>query len=100
MSYLSWFDNTADDQVKGWTRIMVTHTPDHPYAQAWWPDAHVIGYEHTFVNQVADMMMVLGGKEPVVPLSDFEDAYQTQRVMEAATISAAQGRPVKIAEIE
>jgi predicted dehydrogenase len=100
MNHLSWFDNTAPAKVKGWTKIMVTHAPDHPWAHAWWPDAHIIGYEHTFINQVADMMMVLGGKEPIVPLSDFEDAFQTQRVLEAVSLSAEKRRPVKLSEVE
>jgi predicted dehydrogenase len=78
---------------------MVTHGGDHPYAANWWPDAHLLGYEHGFINQVADMMMSLGGKEPVVPLADFEDAFKTQQVLEAAAISAAEKRPVKISEI-
>jgi predicted dehydrogenase len=78
---------------------MVTHAPDHPYAQAWWPDAHIIGYEHTFINQAADVMMALGGKEPTVPLADFDDAFETQRVLEAVCISAADQRPVKLSEV-
>jgi predicted dehydrogenase len=100
MNHLSYFDNTADARVKGWTKIMVTHAPEHPYAKAWWPDAHIIGYEHTFINQVADMMQALGGGQPTVPLGDFEDAYQTQRVLEAVTRSANERRPVKISEVE
>jgi predicted dehydrogenase len=100
MNHLSYFDNTADARVKGWTKIMVTHAPEHPYAKAWWPDAHIIGYEHTFINQAADMMQALGGEQPTVPLGDFEDAYRTQRVLEAVTKSADERRPVKIAEIE
>jgi predicted dehydrogenase len=99
MNHLSFFDNTADAKVKGWTKIMVTHAPDHPYAQAWWPDAHIIGYEHTFINQAADIMMVLGGQQPTIPLGDFEDAYKTQQVLEAVIQSAQQRRPVKISEI-
>lgn len=99
MNHLMWFDNAADAKVKGWTKIMVTHAPDHPYASAWWPDAHIIGYEHTFINQAADIMMVLGGKEPVVPLGDFDDAFQTQRVLEAVCISADQRRPVSLSEV-
>ncbi|MGD0461461.1 MAG: Gfo/Idh/MocA family oxidoreductase [Tepidisphaeraceae bacterium] len=99
MNHLMWFDNTASAKLKGWIKIMVTHAPDHPYANAWWPDAHIIGYEHTFINQVADVMMALGGKEPVVPLADFEDAFETQRVLEAVCISAAQRRPVKLSEV-
>jgi predicted dehydrogenase len=63
------------------------------------PDAHILGYEHGFINQLADMMYVLGGKLPVVPLPDFEDAYKTQQVLEAAILSAEQRRPVKIKEV-
>jgi predicted dehydrogenase len=100
MNHLMYFDNAADAKTKGWTKIMVTHSPDHPYANAWWPDAHIIGYEHTFINQVADMMMDLGGGKPVIPLADFEDSYKTQRVLEAAVISAEQRRPVKMSEIQ
>jgi predicted dehydrogenase len=99
MNELGYFDATAERKIRGWTQIMVTHGGDHPYANAWWPDAHVIGYEHTFINQVADMMNVLAGRQPVVPLPDFEDAYKTQRVLEAAVISAAQRRPVALEEI-
>lgn len=100
MNWLGFYDATADRKVQGWTNIMVTHGGDHPYAGNWWPDAHIVGYEHSFVNQVADMMYSLGGKQPIVPLVDFEDAYKTQQVLEAAAVSAEQKRPVKVAEMK
>jgi predicted dehydrogenase len=99
MNYLEFYDATADRKIQGWTRIMVTHGGDHPYAGNWWPDAHIIGYEHGFINQLADMMNALANKPPVVPLPDFEDAYKTQQVLEASMISASERRPVKIKEI-
>jgi predicted dehydrogenase len=99
MNVLRFFDATEDRATAGWHRIMVTHSPDHPYASNWWPDAHGLGYEHTFVNQAADMFTVLGGEQPVIPLPDFDDAYKTQQVLEAAVWSAAQRRPVKVAEV-
>jgi predicted dehydrogenase len=46
------------------------------------------------------MMSVLGGKQPVVPLPDFEDAYKTQQVLEAALVSAANRAPVKVSEMK
>jgi len=100
MNYLSYYDATADRKTQGWTKIMVTHGGDHPYAANWWPDAHIIGYEHGFINQVADIMSILGGKPPVVPMPDFEDAYKTQEVLEAAMISAEERRSVKISELK
>jgi predicted dehydrogenase len=35
-----------------------------------------------------------------VPIPDFADAYQTQRVLEAAILSADQRRPVKLDEVK
>ena len=99
MNWLGFFDRTEPRVTQGWHRIMVTHAPDHPYAEAWWPDAHTIGYEHTFINQTADMLKQIGGVEPVTVVPDFADAYKTQEVLEAAVISAEQHRPVQIAEL-
>jgi predicted dehydrogenase len=48
----------------------------------------------------ADILSVLGGKPPVVPLPDFEDAYKTQQVLAAAEIAAKEGRVVKLSEIK
>lgn len=99
MNLLWYFDATAEAKVAGWTRIMCTSATEHPYADAWWPDAHIIGYEHSFVNMAADMMRVLGGRRPTVPLPDFADAYQTQRVLEAAMLAARHRAAVKLSEV-
>jgi predicted dehydrogenase len=79
---------------------MCTHAGDHPYVDAWWPDAHIIGYEHGFVNMASDVLRVLGGRKPLVPLPDFEDAYQTQRVLEAALIAARQKQAVRLSQVK
>jgi predicted dehydrogenase len=60
----------------------------------------LIGYEHGFVNQAYDILKVLAGEEPTVPIPDFEDAYQTQRVLEASLLSAAQRRCVDMDEVK
>jgi predicted dehydrogenase len=100
MNVLDFYDATLPRKVQGWTRIMATHAPDHPYAHAWWPDAHIIGYEHGFINMAADIMQVLGSKLPESPLPDFEDAFQTQRVLHAASLSADERRPVRLSEVK
>jgi predicted dehydrogenase len=100
MNILRFYDAALPRRQQGWTRIMVTHAPDHPYAANWWPDAHVLGYEHGFINELADILNALAGRKPVVPLPDFEDAYKTQQVLEAAIRSAEKRRPVAIAEIK
>ncbi|HWE04843.1 MAG TPA: Gfo/Idh/MocA family oxidoreductase [Tepidisphaeraceae bacterium] len=100
MNYLEFYDASLPRKQQGWAKIMVTHAGDHPYAANWWPDAHVIGYEHGFINQVADMMSSLGNQAPVVPLPDFEDAYKTQQVLEAAAICAERHTPVRVDEMK
>lgn len=100
MNVLWFHDAMVDPKVAGWTRIMCTSGGNHPYAAAWWPDAHVLGYEHSFINEAADIVRVLGNKKPEVPLPDFADAYETQRVLEAAMISAKQRCAIKMSEVK
>jgi len=100
MNELEYYDATLPRAVQGWTTIMCTHGADHPYVANWWPDAHIIGYEHCFTNEAFDIMKVLAGEQPTVPIPDFEDAYQTQRVLEASLISANEKRPVKLDEVK
>lgn len=90
----------GDARTGGWKRIMCTSAGNHPYAAAWWPDAHVIGYEHGFTNMAADICRVLAGGEAEVPLPDFADAYQTQRVLEAALLSARKRCAVKLSSVK
>ena len=100
MNELEWYDNTLPGAQQGWSTINVTRGDDgHPFAGAWWPASHIIGYEHGFVNQVADMMAVLAGKEPVVPIPDFADALETQKVLEAAMVSARERRAVTVSDL-
>ena len=101
MNELDFYDATIEGNVQGWTNINVTRGGDgHPYAGVWWPDSHILGYEHSFINQAADIVTMLGGGEPVVPMPDFADAYETQRVLAAVTASADNRAPVKMDEIK
>ncbi len=67
----------------------------HPWVGAYWPAAHLIGYEHGFVSMAADMARSLAGEKPALPLPDFEDAFRTQCVLEAALRSARSGAWVR-----
>ncbi len=98
MNELEFFDGTESPRLQGWRTIQAMHE-EHPYSANWWPDGHWLGYEHTFVNQVADIVVALNGDDPVVPIPDFEDAFVTQRVMEAAVLSARNRESVKLSEV-
>ena len=100
MNVLRFHDAADGPREGGWRRIMCTSAGNHPYAGNWWPDAHVLGYEHGFVNQLADILRVLGGRSPELPLPDFADAYETQRVLEAALLAARERCAVRLSEVK
>jgi predicted dehydrogenase len=100
MNELDWYDATLPEPMQGWSTINVTNgNAGHPYAGAWWPVAHVLGYEHTFINQAADILDVIGGKSAAVPLPDFADAYKVQRVLAAVAASNKNRAPVRVDEV-
>jgi len=100
MNELDFYNQDAEPAVQGWTTIDVTRAGGgHPYIEAWWPDGHGLGYEHSFVNQARDILTVLGGGEPAFALPDFADALKTQRVLHAAVASARDRAPVDVADV-
>ena len=56
---LQYFDHGDVSQLRGWRSIHVTDT-EHPYMKQWWVPGLQIGYEHTFIHQVADFLIGLG----------------------------------------
>jgi len=100
MNELEFYDATEERAVQGWHTINCTHGGSHPYAEVWWPECHIIGYEHTFTNQAFDILLALSGRKPTVPLADFNDACRTQRVLEAASVSARKKRWVKVSQVK
>ena len=99
MNILEVFDATEPRRLQGWKSIQCTAGGEHPYAGNWWPEGHVLGYEHGFVNQAADIVRSLGGEKPLIPLPDFADAYETQRVLEAALISARERCAIALTQV-
>ena len=82
---LQYFDHRNDSQSRGWRTILVTDS-DHPYMGHWWVPGCVIGYEHTFINALADFLGGLASGTPVRP--NFRDALETQYVCDAVLDSA------------
>ncbi|MFF4129920.1 Gfo/Idh/MocA family protein [Microbispora rosea] len=84
-----WFhDHSIGSAEHGFRRILVTE-PDHPYAGAWWPPGHGLGYEHTFVHETKDFLEAIAAG--VDPAPSFEDGLRVQRVLAAVEQSAAEG---------
>ena len=85
---LRLFDATEDPVTQGFRRVQVTRA-DHPYAGAWWPDGHTIGYEHTFTHEVRDLVHAIADGHDPVP--SFADGLQVQEVLDAVQRSATSG---------
>jgi predicted dehydrogenase len=85
LNRLEYFDHNDDSVVRGWRSIHVTDG-DQPYMNKWWVPGLGIGYEHSFVHQVADFLKSLESGEPCAPT--FQDALETQKVCEAVISSA------------
>ena len=85
---LDYFDHRIDGPMRGWRSIHVTDG-DHPYMGNWWVPGLQIGYEHSFVHQVADFLKGLETNEPVGPT--FRDALETQKICDAVLKSGQSG---------
>jgi predicted dehydrogenase len=90
-----YFTNDAED-VQGFRRVIVTD-PSHAYMDAWWPPGHTIGYEHTFIHEVVELMNALS--ENRQPIPNFVDGVKCHEVLEAVEQSIAQRRWVRIDEV-
>jgi predicted dehydrogenase len=94
MNELNFFASDDPACAQGFRNIMVTE-PVHPYLNAWWPPGHIIGYEHTFVNAMADFLKSIDSRAPVRP--NFADGVKEMAVLEAALRSAQTGRTIEVA---
>ena len=88
LNELEFHDHTEDPQTAGFRRVLVTE-PGDPYLAAWWPPGHVLGWEHTFTHEVADLVRAIA--EGSDPAPSFADGLQVQRVLAAVQDSAEHG---------
>ena len=91
---LQYYNHGDDDHLHGWRSIHVTGF-EHPYMKSWWVPGCTIGYEHTFINALADFLHGLETGEETHP--NFRDALATQLVLDAVLESARTGQWVSVA---
>ena len=88
LNELHFFDSRDAAGEQGFRRILVTEA-GHPYVGNWWPDGHIIGWEHTFVHQFAEFLTsIRDGTESQPSLAD---GLRVQRALAAVERSAAAG---------
>lgn len=85
MNELEYYNNEDPAGEQGFRLIQVTEG-GHPYTGNYWPAGHIIGYEHTFTNLVADALVAIDRGD--MPSPNFVDGYENQRVLDAVEKSS------------
>lgn len=89
LNYLDFYSTEDPSSGRGFRRILATEG-EHPYMNAWWPPGHMLGYDHTFVNAVADLIEgIATGKNPS---PCFLAGARCMAVLEAVQRSAESGK--------
>ncbi|HRW04418.1 MAG TPA: Gfo/Idh/MocA family oxidoreductase [Caldilineaceae bacterium] len=81
-------------ETQGFKNVLVSE-PFHPWWENWWPQGHMIGWEHTFVHEITHLLDCIVNDKDVAPIgADFEDGYRCAVVCDAILESAANRRQV------
>ena len=94
---IEFFDHRDQGRLRGWRSIHVSDG-DHPYMKHWWVPGLQIGYEHTFIHQVADFLQALGEGQQAAPT--FRDGLATDYVTDAVLESAKSRRWEKVPSLK
>lgn len=93
LNELEFYEVGGEPASQGYRQILVTDD-SHPYIKAWWPPGHIIGWEHTFVHQVSELLNGIADKRSVSP--NFYDGLRCQQVLDAVVDSTASQRWTEI----
>ncbi len=96
LHHIQWFDHRDESRLRGWRNIHVSDG-DHPYMKHWWVPGLQIGYEHTFIHQVADFLEALAAGQAAAPT--FRDGLATDHVTAAVLKSAKTRQWEKVPEV-
>jgi predicted dehydrogenase len=89
LNELQFYSREDGENERGFRTILVTE-PIHPYISTWWPPGHIIGWEHTFIHEVADFLSCI--RRDQLPSPNFHDGLRCHQVLDAVARSAMEGR--------
>lgn len=82
--------------VSGFRQVLVTEA-SHPFMDVWWPQGHIIGWEHTFVHELHHFLGAVVHNTNVEPdCATFVDGYRNAVICDAIVESAKSGRRIDI----
>lgn len=85
-------------ETQGFHNVLVTEA-GHPWLEHWWPAGHTIGWEHTFVHELAHLLDCIVNDKEVAPYgATFADGYRAALVCDAILESAARRAEVAVGD--
>ena len=95
LNELEYFSRNDEAHAQGYRNIVATESI-HPYLNMWWPPGHIIGWEHTFIHEIGDLLLAIDKGEDVIP--NFYDGLRCQLVLDAALTSAEKHKWIDVPE--
>lgn len=81
-----------DGGERGFRTIMVTDPKHHPFVENWWPEGHVLGWEHAMVNELYHYFDAVARDAPIEPLgATFLDGLRVDQVIQSVIKSTHSG---------
>ncbi len=97
LNELEFHSREEPQAEQGWKVILVTEKV-HPYIESWWPPGHIIGWEHTFVHQVYELLKAIEEDREASP--SFLDGARCQAVLDAVVESIEKREWVEVPKVE
>jgi predicted dehydrogenase len=73
-------------------RTVLVSEADHPFWEHWWPQGHMIGWEHSFVHELHHLLTAIRDDGDVAPHgATLEDGYRAAEICDAMLRSAEHG---------
>lgn len=97
LNELRFYDKEGEQKaIGGWTEILVTEKTQ-PYIERYWPSGHIIGWEHTFINEIYHFVNAIVHDDQVAPIgATFEDGYKNAVILDAILESASTGKRMMV----
>ena len=93
---LNVYSKRDQSDRRGFRNILVTDTT-HPYIERWWPEGHIIGWEHTFIHEIYHLVDCIVNDKPIAPIgATFYDGLKCQEILDAITQSSEKDEWVTI----
>lgn len=96
LNELQYYSRKDPEETQGFKNILVTE-PVHPFIKNWWPQGHIIGWEHTFIHEIYHLFDAIINDKKVEPYgATFHDGLICNQIMDAILHSVDEGKWINV----